>query len=205
MDEHGRPLLHSYASACSCVLPRRKPQIRTCFGNSCTTNAFRNARQHGDPSPCVSVDLTRGAAGAFALLKDRNGATQFLNPHEARQWHRKPRGFSSTRNQLFRGGLESALANRTDPAPRLTSLHDQPGCERKARSLIRLVFDLEAPLYFSQPQPSAVNRKPSRPSVLREFRFHAQPSKWVTGSVVAVREPVHPPSLCLSGPTVRGL
>jgi CDP-diacylglycerol pyrophosphatase len=31
-------------------------------------------RQHGDPNPCVKVDLADG----YAILKDRNGASQFL-------------------------------------------------------------------------------------------------------------------------------
>jgi CDP-diacylglycerol pyrophosphatase len=35
-------------------------------------------QQHGNPSPCAKVDLTAGEAGGFAVLKDRNGDTQFL-------------------------------------------------------------------------------------------------------------------------------
>jgi len=35
-------------------------------------------QQHGDPWPCAKVDLTRGAAGGFAILKDISGATQYL-------------------------------------------------------------------------------------------------------------------------------
>jgi CDP-diacylglycerol pyrophosphatase len=35
-------------------------------------------QQHGDPWPCAKVDLTRGAGGGFAILKDINGATQYL-------------------------------------------------------------------------------------------------------------------------------
>ncbi len=37
-----------------------------------------NEQQHGDPKPCVEVDLKRGAARGFAVLKDIKGATQFL-------------------------------------------------------------------------------------------------------------------------------
>jgi hypothetical protein len=57
---------------------------------------------------------------------------------------------------------------------------------RKRRSHISAVFGLKAPAYFPQPQPSAVHRKPSRPSALCEFQFHARPPiqrrEWVTGS-----------------------
>lgn len=35
-------------------------------------------RQRGDPKPCAEVDLRRGIAGGFAVLKDIRGATQFL-------------------------------------------------------------------------------------------------------------------------------
>jgi CDP-diacylglycerol pyrophosphatase len=34
--------------------------------------------QQGDPKPCAEVDLTKGVAGGFAVLKDLRGATQFL-------------------------------------------------------------------------------------------------------------------------------
>jgi CDP-diacylglycerol pyrophosphatase len=37
-----------------------------------------NEEQHGDPKPCAVVDLKRGVAGGYAVLKDINGATQFL-------------------------------------------------------------------------------------------------------------------------------
>jgi hypothetical protein len=40
-----------------------------------------------------------------------------------------------------------------------------------------VVFGLEAPVYFSQPQSSPVNHKPSRPSALREYQFHRQTIK----------------------------
>lgn len=33
---------------------------------------------HHDPAPCARVYITRGAARGYAVLKDRNGATQFL-------------------------------------------------------------------------------------------------------------------------------
>ncbi len=33
---------------------------------------------HGDPKPCAEVDLRHGIAGGFAVLKDINGATQYL-------------------------------------------------------------------------------------------------------------------------------
>ena len=35
-------------------------------------------QQHGNPWPCAKVDLTRGVGGGFAILKDINGATQYL-------------------------------------------------------------------------------------------------------------------------------
>lgn len=35
-------------------------------------------RQHGDPKPCSEVDLRKGVAGGYAVLKDIRGATQFL-------------------------------------------------------------------------------------------------------------------------------
>jgi CDP-diacylglycerol pyrophosphatase len=35
-------------------------------------------QQHGDPKPCAEVDLKRGVAGGYAVLKDIRGATQFL-------------------------------------------------------------------------------------------------------------------------------
>ncbi len=35
-------------------------------------------RQHGDPRPCVEVNLERGVAAGYAVLKDIRGATQFL-------------------------------------------------------------------------------------------------------------------------------
>lgn len=34
--------------------------------------------QHKPPDPCAAVDLTGGIAHGFVVLKDRNGATQFL-------------------------------------------------------------------------------------------------------------------------------
>ena len=37
-----------------------------------------NERAHGDPWPCVKVDLRVGEAAGFAVLKDIKGATQFL-------------------------------------------------------------------------------------------------------------------------------
>jgi CDP-diacylglycerol pyrophosphatase len=37
-----------------------------------------NEQQHGDPKPCALVDLKRGVAGGYAVLKDIKGATQFL-------------------------------------------------------------------------------------------------------------------------------
>ena len=35
-------------------------------------------QQHGDPRPCAEVNLKKGIAGGFAVLKDIRGATQFL-------------------------------------------------------------------------------------------------------------------------------
>jgi CDP-diacylglycerol pyrophosphatase len=35
-------------------------------------------QQHGDPKPCAEVDLKDGVARGFAVLKDINGASQFL-------------------------------------------------------------------------------------------------------------------------------
>jgi CDP-diacylglycerol pyrophosphatase len=35
-------------------------------------------QQHGDPKPCAEVDLKSGVARGFAVLKDINGASQFL-------------------------------------------------------------------------------------------------------------------------------
>jgi CDP-diacylglycerol pyrophosphatase len=35
-------------------------------------------QQHGDPKPCAEVDLSNGVARGFAVLKDINGASQFL-------------------------------------------------------------------------------------------------------------------------------
>jgi CDP-diacylglycerol pyrophosphatase len=37
-----------------------------------------NQEWHRDPKPCVQVNLRRGTAGGFAILKDIRGATQFL-------------------------------------------------------------------------------------------------------------------------------
>lgn len=37
-----------------------------------------NEQQHGEPKPCAEVDLTRGVAGGYAILKDIRGASQFL-------------------------------------------------------------------------------------------------------------------------------
>jgi CDP-diacylglycerol pyrophosphatase len=37
-----------------------------------------NQQQHGDPKPCAVVDLKRGVAGGYAVLKDIKGLTQFL-------------------------------------------------------------------------------------------------------------------------------
>jgi CDP-diacylglycerol pyrophosphatase len=34
--------------------------------------------EHGDPKPCAVVDLKRGIEGGYAVLKDINGATQYL-------------------------------------------------------------------------------------------------------------------------------
>ncbi len=34
--------------------------------------------QHDDPTPCARVDLSRGVARGYVVLKDRRGATQFL-------------------------------------------------------------------------------------------------------------------------------
>ncbi len=34
--------------------------------------------QHRDPWPCAKVDVSRGAGGGFAILKDIKGATQYL-------------------------------------------------------------------------------------------------------------------------------
>jgi CDP-diacylglycerol pyrophosphatase len=35
-------------------------------------------RQHGNPKPCAEVNLKRGAAGGYAVLKDIKGTSQFL-------------------------------------------------------------------------------------------------------------------------------
>jgi len=35
-------------------------------------------QQHGDPAPCALVDLANGEDKGYAVLKDRNGPTQFL-------------------------------------------------------------------------------------------------------------------------------
>lgn len=35
-------------------------------------------QQHDDPDPCALVDLAHGEAQGYAVLKDRNGPTQFL-------------------------------------------------------------------------------------------------------------------------------
>lgn len=37
-----------------------------------------NQEQHGDPKPCVAVDLKGGVAHGYAVLKDANGPTQYL-------------------------------------------------------------------------------------------------------------------------------
>ncbi len=37
-----------------------------------------NQERHHDPQPCVRVDLSKGVSRGFAVLKDINGATQFL-------------------------------------------------------------------------------------------------------------------------------
>lgn len=37
-----------------------------------------NQLQHGDPRPCAQVDLKGGVDQGYAVLKDRNGKTQFL-------------------------------------------------------------------------------------------------------------------------------
>jgi CDP-diacylglycerol pyrophosphatase len=37
-----------------------------------------NEQQHGDPKPCVEVDLANGVERGYAVLKDLRGATQFL-------------------------------------------------------------------------------------------------------------------------------
>lgn len=37
-----------------------------------------NEAQHRDPAPCALVDLSRGVARGYVVLKDRRGATQFL-------------------------------------------------------------------------------------------------------------------------------
>jgi len=37
-----------------------------------------NQKEHGDPKPCVEVDLKDGVDQGFAVLKDINGKTQFL-------------------------------------------------------------------------------------------------------------------------------
>jgi CDP-diacylglycerol pyrophosphatase len=37
-----------------------------------------NQQQHGDPAPCAAVDIKNGLDTGYAVLKDRNGATQFL-------------------------------------------------------------------------------------------------------------------------------
>ncbi len=37
-----------------------------------------NQQQHGDPTPCVAVDLKGGAEHGYAVLKDANGPTQYL-------------------------------------------------------------------------------------------------------------------------------
>jgi CDP-diacylglycerol pyrophosphatase len=37
-----------------------------------------NQQQHGDPKPCVAVDLKAGIEHGYAVLKDRNGASQYL-------------------------------------------------------------------------------------------------------------------------------
>jgi len=64
---------------------------------------------------------------------------------------------------------------------------------RKRRRLAGLIVCLQAVAQLAQPQPSAMYRKPSRPSASREFRFHpATIVKGATGSVVIDREPVHP-------------
>ncbi len=37
-----------------------------------------NQQQHGDPKPCAEVDLKDGVGHGYAVLKDINGATQYL-------------------------------------------------------------------------------------------------------------------------------
>ena len=37
-----------------------------------------NEEQHADPSPCALVDVTRGLGDGYVVLKDINGATQYL-------------------------------------------------------------------------------------------------------------------------------
>jgi CDP-diacylglycerol pyrophosphatase len=37
-----------------------------------------NEQQHGDSAPCAAVELTHGVERGFAVLKDINGATQYL-------------------------------------------------------------------------------------------------------------------------------
>jgi CDP-diacylglycerol pyrophosphatase len=37
-----------------------------------------NQQQHGDPEPCVAVDLKGGVEDGFAVLKDTNGPSQYL-------------------------------------------------------------------------------------------------------------------------------
>ena len=37
-----------------------------------------NQEQHGDPKPCAEVNLKEGVGHGYAVLKDINGATQYL-------------------------------------------------------------------------------------------------------------------------------
>ena len=37
-----------------------------------------NQQQHGEPAPCALVDLQGGVAGGYVVLKDLEGATQYL-------------------------------------------------------------------------------------------------------------------------------
>jgi CDP-diacylglycerol pyrophosphatase len=52
--------------------------ILTRSGRSSMTAAFPTRRQHDDPAPCATVDLSAGDEQGYAVLKDINGATQFL-------------------------------------------------------------------------------------------------------------------------------
>ena len=76
----GRLVTAAGALAALLLLPGAKPSVfnPSALWKIVNGQCVPNQEQHGDPKPCVEVDLKDGVAHGYAVLKDLNGPTQYL-------------------------------------------------------------------------------------------------------------------------------